>query len=302
MNPAQRNTDKFFSWAIARQNILLRRREGTRPPWSSDPVFQTEYFCNVFREDDRTTKWFRENVREPMNATGDARSILLSIVAFRWFNRISTWRTLIHYAEDHEFPSLDLIHLWDSNKIKSILEMTGEAPWVTGAYIIKTPDGMTKLDGVLWCIDQFKAHMEMGAFDKILEGKASMEEACKILQRSPYLGNFMAWQICSDLRQTILLKAAKDADTWAQPGPGTARGLGRIFYNDPEHFTYGGKSSEKEMLALLQELSSMSRDPICWPSEFPFIAVIDASHICCEVDKYQRCKEGGRMKRKYNAR
>lgn len=278
---------RFFDIARERQNIYLKRRAGLPKPWSSDPIFQTEYFCNVFREQDRTTEWFRNNIRDQLRNESD--EVLAAIVAFRWFNKIETGERIRDF----------LLGEWDSVGVYNALQ--NQKPVVTGAYIIKTPDGMTKLRGVLWCIDEFNKRLRDGLFDTLICGAVTMQEACKMLQQAPYLGNFMAWQICSDARQTCLLENAPDKDMWAQPGPGSARGLGRVFYNNFEYFDYGSKSHEKEMLNLMQLLASLSKDPMYWPNDWPKMAVIDVSHTLCETDKYLRCQEGGRMKRKYNA-
>lgn len=278
--------DKFFAVARERYQVLLNRRVGLSKPWSCDPIFQKEYFCNVFREDDKTTQWFRGNIRNPLRDHSD--EILAAIVAFRWFNKIETGEILKPF----------LLGDWDSVKVCNAL--AGRSPIVTGAYIIKTPDGMNKLKGVLWCIDQFIQLMKKDKFDDILIGASSMQEACLSLQQAPYLGNFMAWQICSDARQTCLLENAPDKDTWAQPGPGSTRGLGRVFYNDVDHLNYGSKRDEKVMLSLMNDLRVCSKDSNLWPKEWPPLAVIDISHQLCEFDKYCRAEEGGRMKRKYS--
>ncbi len=279
--------EKFFAVANERYQIFLDRQAGKPKPWSQHPIFQTEYFCNVFRENDRTTTWFRENVRDKVRYHPE--KALLAITAFRWFNKIETGELIKDILLDE----------WDETKVYNRLSC--QKPVVTGAYIIKTPDGMTKLKGVLWSIEQFIKNMDKGMFNKILVGDATMEEACGILKQSPYLGNFMSWQICSDARFTTLLENAPDKDTWACPGPGSARGLGRVFYGDVNKFDYGSKGDAAEMLKLMNELAQMSHDPAWWPAKWPKLAVVDVSHQNCEFDKFERCEEGGRMKRKYNA-
>lgn len=280
--------EKFFSIARERYQILLNRNAGLPKPWSTDPIFQTEYFCNVFRENDKTTVWFRENIRNPLR--NEPQKVLLAIVAFRWFNKIETGERIKEF----------LLGEWDSVKVHN--RLASQKPVVTGAYIIKTPDGMNKLKGVLWCIDQFKKLLDEGTFNKIMSERASMKEACEILKAAPYLGNFMSWQVCSDARQTCLLENACDKDIWAQPGPGTTRGLGRVFYSNSEHFNYGSVRDCDEMLALMNQLANLSNQEKYWPEHWPKLAVIDISHQLCEHDKMLRCVEGGRMKRKYNAK
>lgn len=285
--------DKFFALARERYGIMLRKDMGTKAPWSTDPIFKREYFCNVFREDDKTTKWFRENIRTPLNSTYgiNPKIVLLAIVAFRWFNRIETWDVLISSGR----PLEEIFAEWDSDWVRQELIDHGTAPWVTGAYIIKTPNGMNKVDGVLWCIDNFIKHS-----DVINIQKNTMENAWNYLRGFPYLGNFTAWQICSDARQTSLLNQASDKNTWAPAGPGTTRGIGRTFYGNVDHFTYGSEKDQKEMLRLMQQLVQFSKDKNYWPQEFPPLAVIDIAHWACEVDKRYRAEEGGRMKRKYD--
>lgn len=280
----ERNIDKFFALARERYSILLRRREGMSKPWSTDPIFQREYFCNVFREDDRTTEWFRENIRDSLR--NDHREVLAAIVAFRWFNKIETGEKIKEF----------LLGEWNTTKVYNRLQ--NAKPVVTGAYIIKTPDGMTKLKGVLWCIDQFLKRMED---ERDWYGKRhfSLEIVNNLLQKSPYLGKFMSYQIVCDARYTCLLEQANDINTWAQPGPGSARGLGRTFYNDVEKFNHGSELDCSEMIELMQDLLSRSRNPNYWPMEWPIWEMSTVQHWACERDKYDRAAEGGKMKRKY---
>lgn len=284
---SEEGIDKFFAIARERYQILLNRRVGMSKPWSQDPIFQSEYFCNVFREDDRTTKWFRENVRDKLK--NDPREALTAIVAFRWFNKIETGEKIKEF----------LLGEWDSVKVYNRLQ--AQKPVVTGAYIIKTPDGMTKLKGVLWCIDEFLKLGDKATFKDIINGNTSMQEACKILQLSPYLGHFTSYQIVSDARYTALLENAPDINTWAQPGPGSARGIGRIFHNNVEYFNYGSTKDQNVMIQLMCDLLEYSRNSNYWSLEWPKWECSTVQHWACELDKYTRCQEGGRMKRKYNA-
>lgn len=288
MNKSTPGIDKFFALAQERYRIHINKSGGHPKPWSDDPIFQREYFCNVFREDDKTTAWFRENIRSKII---DPKKLLLAIVAFRWFNKIETGKIIKPLLLDD----------WSSEAASE--RLLGVSPVVTGAYIIKTPDGMNKMTGVLWCIDKFIETMEKewNYFSILCAGKYSMQTACELLKRAPYLGNFMAWQICSDAAFTSILENAHDRDTWAQPGPGSARGLGRVFYNDVDHFKYDSGRDQTEMLALMNDLSSRSKDVQYWPSGWPTMNVMTVSHQLCEYDKYCRAEEGGRMKRKYNA-
>ena len=60
------NLKSYFGFVRERYRILLQRRAGKPKPWTADRVLQEHYFTNVFREDDKTTVWFREHIREPL--------------------------------------------------------------------------------------------------------------------------------------------------------------------------------------------------------------------------------------------
>ena len=48
--------ERLIAFIAAREDIRNRRGEGRRWPWTSDWILQTYRFCNIHREDDRTTQ------------------------------------------------------------------------------------------------------------------------------------------------------------------------------------------------------------------------------------------------------
>jgi hypothetical protein len=279
---------KFFAIARERYQIKLNRDAGLPKPWSQDPIFQKNRFCNVFREDDKTTVWFRENIRNKYR--DDPEMALGAITTFRWFNKIEIGGVLKEALENES----TLNDLRDQ-----ILLKYPEGPFVTGAYIIKTPDGLKKLDGVIWCLEEFNKKLQKGDWDKILSGKASMQETCGMLTTSPFLGRFTSYQICADAQYTCLLENAPDIYTWAQPGPGSTRGIGRVFYNDVNKFKYGSEKDEKQIIKHFVELIEYSKDNNYWPNEWPKWDAQTVQNQNCEHDKHCRAQEGGHMKRKF---
>ena len=132
--------ENFFNFLNERHRIYLKKLRGEEYPWTKDPILQKYKFTNVFREQDTTTVWFRENIRGSLANSSD---VALATIIFRWFNLIETGKILL----DHE-----LLTRWDSDLCYEVLQ--DQPKWVTGAYIIKTPTGMNKLEGVCWCVDQ----------------------------------------------------------------------------------------------------------------------------------------------------
>jgi hypothetical protein len=338
-------TADFFAFARERHSIYLRRRSGVAGPWTTDEILRQYRFTNVFRELDRTTAWFREHVRQPLASRPE---VLLATVVFRWFNRVTTGEAVFSQPSLGLGGEADGETAWDfllrtgdvSSMRASILQYCGSGPYVTGAYIIKTPDGLNKLDGVLQCIEWFmeQKHIVSGesslvphttselGWRQLAEDFISMRNAqpdnrgtlhgmWEWLRKFPFLGDFMAYEIVTDLRHTALLDHAPDIMTWANPGPGATRGLGRIFSDGKD--TYNQHRHKDHLIELMQQLLHKSQNDQMWPQmqdadnvphqmgpycetwgsaenygSWPRWEMRDVEHTLCEFDKHQRVLNG----------
>jgi hypothetical protein len=243
-------------------------------PWTDDPILQKFKFCQVFREEDRTTRWFRTHIRDPYR---DDPEVLMATVIFRWFNYIETGRTLIRHN----------LHIeWDRKK--AIEEITKQNKWVTGAYIVKTPNRMDKVTGVAECISHMWGDREK-LVDQILATK-SLEKSWEILRDYPYMGPFMAYEVITDLRHTYLLRDATDILTWANAGPGAMRGLNRLAGRDLD-FCKRSHPWNDEMRNLW-EISRKRLNPNL--IDLGRFEMREIEGGLCEFDKYSRIlnKEG----------
>jgi hypothetical protein len=304
----KRGVTAFFRYARERQQILLSRRAGLpREKWTKDPILQKYRFCNVFREDDKTTTWFREHVLSKV----PVEAVLLATVVFRMFNRIDTGEAIFcddnllggHSAFDKFLQSGDVSALK-----KSILNRLGNGPYVTGAYIISSPPGYSKLDGVLevlkrfyrgereWkglgagIVDTMGWDGEQGATQLLLSnrGELTLEATWNWLRQFDYLGVFHSYEVVTDLRHTPLLDQATDIMSWASPGPGARRGLNRVHGRDVRDHSVSRAGLIEEM----RELLGYSQDPSLWPNDWPKWEMRDCEHGTCEWDKYSRVKNG----------
>lgn len=261
---------RFFWWINERHSIYNKRKAGLpREQWTDDRILKTYRFTNPFRENDKTTVWFRENMRDPLK---DDNKVMLATVIFRWFNLIETGQTLLD----------NNLHIqWDSELARS--EIKKQNKYVTGGYIIKTPDGMDKVDGVIWCVERVLKD-ENRIIDR-LHKMETLKEAWSMFLEYPYLGAFMSYELITDLRHTHFLNTARDIYGWANAGPGAMRGLNRIHGRD---LNYKRKSHpwNDEMLKLL----GLSKN--WFGSSFPVLEMRDIEHSLCEFDKYERVRNG----------
>lgn len=302
------NPKPFFDFITERYKIFQKKEAGEPRPWTKDDILDYYRFTNVFREDDATTVWFRKNVRDSLR---DSQYIILATVLFRWFNRMSTGEAIFCQKSllDEGKTAWDI---WKVDGTKTVLFDTiqhyigWKGPHVTGAYIIKTPDGMTKLDGVIWAVTEFfndrrelvytKGGVKVKAMAGWLEGfhvmndstaEVTLEQAWDWLRKFHYLGDFMAYEIVTDLRFTCVLENAADINTWANAGPGAMRGLNRLHGRLLNH-----RPKKNDSNLEMQELLALSRDPENWPFVERPLEMREVEHMLCEFDKYKRVDNG----------
>lgn len=302
----------FFAYAREREAIRLRRAKGTRP-LTQDPILAQYRFCNVEREHDTVTRWLAEYVRGGIGPTGEYAGppphvqlddLLLAVVLFRWFNRVTVGEAIwLQRDLDGSRAWTRFVKSRDVNQLRrSIVAYIGkDGPFVTGSYIIQGWTGMPKLDGVLKCVEHFTATAYSGGdyeegpltweemTERLLrhQGLYTLQQVHGWLRQFPYLGDFMAYEIVTDLSHTPLLNKAPDIMSWAMPGPGAMRGLNRIYGRDLH-----SRAGKPAMLAEMQQLLKRSLAGGNWPRRYQPWNMRTVEHTLCEFDKYQRALLG----------
>ena len=256
-------------------------------PWTNDPVFRVNYFCNIFREDDRVTRWFRDNIREPLR--NDYR-VARATVLFRWFNFIPTGELIKDVLLGDQ--SLEGIEA-----ALRPLQQRGEKLF-TSAFMIHSPIGSDKLTGILDCLRWLPG---------VLGSKSpaiSMQGFATQLQKVNCLGDFMAYQVVCDLRYTSVLENAPDIMTWTTPGPGSIRALHMLGGNTTMAYksakdSYRSKGAKSFAIGEMRKILERSRDPNLWPREWRPWELSTVQHSLCEYSKWLAGKAGEHLKRRY---
>lgn len=283
------NTDEaqrlFFSTAEERYRMLLRKREGhtlgcAEGQFTDDPILGEFRFCNVFREDDKVTEWFRHNIRAHIDTElpNNKRAHVQAAIAFRWFNLPETGYLMRPWLLGDE-------SIYDAEARIAARANAGHNI-LNAAYMIKSPPNMRKTAGLFKCIRAVTKELDGLTSDIVVAN--SLQRAVELLQQFPYLGPFMAYQMVCDLRYTCVLDRALDINTWTAPGPGSARGIGRIFHNNPEAFNYNSARHKVELIERMRYLLELSRDRAFWHGSWPKWELSTVQHWACEFDKYMR--------------
>jgi hypothetical protein len=281
----------FLYWIEERWNIYCQKQGGYGKPWSKDSVFQQTYFCNVHRENDRVTKWIRENWT--IEQVGSINYEFWMILA-RFLNWPDTLELVCSSIvedldrEDGQFTSLQ-------KDMEDLAEL-GSKVW-GNAYVI-TSHGMPIPKATYLC-----QHLLPDAYRALPALKAAgavgtCGAVAGALQRITGIGSFLAGQVVADLKNTKghPLYDAPDKKDFVVPGPGSIRGLNWWHVGSEK-----GPVNERNFSRyFLVQGPRVQVDEVLKES-IPYIDNQDLQNCLCEFDKYCRVKFGmGRSKRKYH--
>jgi hypothetical protein len=242
----------------------------------------------VRREDDRVTIWIREHIREPY---ADHPNLWFMLCLARFINWPPTLQRLMDegaWPVGDEYDPTLVAHVLDA------LAATNEKVW-TGAYLIKGDSDMRR-PAVERRKAFYVAHTVMGGLwdirEIVLRGLPyGLWQTWYALSGRYGVGPFLAYQAVVDMTFCPrLLADAPDRGRWAAAGPGTLRGLRRLF----NELIDGPALSQSDALHRLRGLYDELRGA---GIELDFS---DTANVCCEMDKYLRAKNGeGRPKARY---
>lgn len=280
--------EQFLYWIRERHAIALRREAGAEKPWTDDEILRDYFFTNPYREKDKTTSWFRTNVREPLR---DDPAVILATTIFRWFNFIPTGEILTRGGRNLllEWSDEDAL-----SRLRTIRDSGGQV--FTGAFMVNSPPGEPKLEAICRRISKVWAYR-----DKLIRRVrdwTTMQFAHSEFSRFEGIGGFGAYEIVCDLRFTYVLENARDKCIWSNPGPGAVRGLYRVLGRQLK--TKGNASCPpipRDWEEKTQWLLATVRREL---PDLPPFEMREVEMSLCEVDKYVRLLKGeGKSKRRF---
>lgn len=269
-------------WIAERESIYTRKEIGKPKPWTKDTILQSYSFCNVYRENDRVTKWIHENFLAPHYAGEDV-----------WFAMVAA--RLINWPDSLE--ELGYPVPWHPKEFIATLQRRKKAGLkvFSGAYIVSTNGhAMDKLE-------YLAGHVlsPMWADRETIRPKRG-EHLLDIHQRLMQydgMGSFMAAQVIADIKWSSTCRNAPDWATFAAPGPGSLRGMNRLYGLEPD-----APSRKDDWLLKMRELQAKLNED----KRLKLPRPLDAQNIqncLCEFDKYMRTLNGeGRPRATYNGR
>lgn len=262
--------ERFTYWIEERENIRIRK-ERQEFPLTEDVILSKYRFCNVDREYDAVTRWVKANVRD-MYTYLPTHSQMQQLVAARIFNHPETLKQLLPLLTTDT----------DFNIAKQVLESRkqGKLKILRGAYLMPPHRKGTTSVTDYW----LGVVAEVGKQE--YANCVSLQDYASILSSVNGLGPFLINQLCTDLRYMSLGQNAPDWETFLLCGPGTVRGLNRLYTGDP-----GVKACKpKEYVSKVLDLRNVleARFP---KMQATFRDPNNTANCLCEFDKYERCLE-----------
>lgn len=252
-------------WIKEREAIRERKERGDPPPWTDDEVLKTYRFCNVYREDDKVTRWIARHWREPNKHD---KHLVINMCVARMVNWPDTLAELGYFSDG-----------WNSQRFIDVLagrRKRGEKVW-TGAYLVTggfSAGGEPKEVIVARVLD------DANLFGKFVRKGDSLEEAYEHLIHTRGMGSFLCAQVIADLKYTPLLADADDWFTWCAPGPGSLMGLNIL--QDRDLRAYIPESRFREEVNIVRRwIKDQTGYELC---------AQDTQNCLCEFGKYVRAK------------
>ena len=297
MKKRQEVYDLYWYFACERQNIFWKKLNGEEAPWTDDEILQTYKFCNSYRVNDRVSQYLLKNVIYSGKKYND-EDMIFRILLFKLFNKESTWELLLDSFDDITLKTFDI------KKYSEVLEnaISNGVKIYNDAYIScanKVFGYDRKHDNHLALLDKIfnidKVHI------KILNAK-TMEEGFNIIKSYPLIGNFMAYQLVTDINYSNVVDWKEDEFTVA--GPGSLRGIKKCFVDkgkmsNEDIIRYMYEHQDEEFKRLGLDFKRIGNRPL---------QLIDCQNIFCELDKY--CRQAlpdlksnrTKIKKKYSAK
>ena len=245
MKERQEVYDLYWYFACERQNIFWKKINGESAPWTNDKILQEYKFCNSYRVNDRVSQYLLKNVIYNGKKYSN-EDMLFRILLFKLFNKESTWELLLNNFEDITLKTFNIKEYSSAleNAISSGIKIYNDA-YISCANKAFGYD--RKHDNHLALLN--KMFNEDKIQEKIVKCK-TMEEAFNIIKSYPLIGNFMAYQLVTDINYSEIANWREDEFTVA--GPGSLRGIKKCFIDK-------GKMSNEDIIRYIVEIANETR-------------------------------------------
>jgi len=299
----------YLYWMKERMDIFWKKLHNEEQPWTEDPILKLHKFTNVYRCLDRTSQYLLKNVIYNGKKYSD-EEMIWRILLFKHFNRGETWDLLLKQfgdiTNDIKIDDIDKYLIKCLNEKETLYSnaymMTSQMSDRPEIQALK----LTRKHSIYF--HYFKTEL----FGKNLIGEMteskSFEELFNVIMKMTATGNFTSYQYATDLNYSNVFNF--DDNSFTVPGPGSLRGMDKLFTNPKE---IGYTETIVYIKDHIDELRKIFSEKYQIDLSFAGIknwkpTLIDYQNCLCETDKYTRglhlysSDDGKRIKQIYKER
>ena len=268
--------DTYWRFAAERQEVFFRKLEGAPPPWTEDPTIAKHKFTNAYRASDRVSQYLIRHVI--YNGDQSAEEAFFRTILFKLFNKIETWELLQSRLGTVAYQGFKF------EKYDEVLTaaLSSRTRIYSAAYMM--PSGNRSFGHQAKHRNHLKL-LELMMKDEVpkrISDASSMSEAFEILRSYPMVGNFLGYQLVTDLNYSEICNFSEME--FVIPGPGALDGIHKCF-------TDLGGMNESEIIRLVTERQELEFNRLglqfrtLWGRD---LQLIDCQNLFCELSKYAR--------------
>ena len=273
--------DTLWRFAAERQEVFFRKLAGSGPPWTDDSIIARHKFTNAYRASDRVSQYLIRHVI--YQGSHSPEEVFFRTVLFKLFNKIETWQLLETRLGAVTYDGYSYQHY---DKVLSEAMASGTRIY-SGAYIM--PSGKSAFG----YREKHRNHLRL--LERMMEDQVprrianapGMKQVFEILLSYPTIGNFLAYQLATDLNYSEICDFSEME--FVMPGPGALDGIHKCFshlggLNESDIVRLAAEEQEREFERLGLQFRSL------WGRR---LQLIDCQNLFCEVSKYSRVKHPG---------
>ncbi|WP_020182642.1 nucleotide kinase domain-containing protein [Methylotenera sp. 1P/1] len=268
--------DTYWKFAVERQKVFFARMNNNPLPWTNDPIIGEYKFTNAYRASDRVSQYLIKQVI--YNGEKDINEIFFRTILFKLFNKIDTWELLKSQLGNINWHS----YQYENYEKQLTAAMSSGAAIYSAAYIMASGHKLFNVEKKHQSHLKLIEKMMKESLPERLQNCKSMLEGFELLKSYPLIGDFLAYQLITDINYTEITNFSEMDFT--VPGPGAKDGIRKCFKS------LGGLS-ETDIIRFMADRQDYEFDRLglefqnLWGRK---LQLIDIQNLFCEVDKYSR--------------
>ena len=310
--------DAFFRTMYERQLIWKRRFiDKQQGPWTTDPIFKTYKFTNVYRELDKNSQYCINKIIKP-NVHSSLENLVWKTLVFRLFNNPNTFNQASIIWLDG-IPSYDYFETAKDDYRRFMVSLQDEGQNIfTSAYLIysSAADGRSRAEYYTEIVLP-KLHSLVETIIDTCMLAAQPEEILTVLKQIPGVADFVAFELYNDMlyinKFTRHILVPFDLNAYVNIGPGSKMGAQLI--NPSATSKVEIREIMYALLHVAEEQLSILGDDYLENMPYAYYDYIDNSykvtdkfnftisnieHWLCEYSKYARLfRNTGKKQKKF---